>query len=156
MVAKRLDGVAVDAVADPTLASLLLAKQRELRLQLEMLVLPGLATTSSPLSIELYGAVSPALLGEAEAILDDVPHRGPTEAAVARRRRPSPPRAQAELDHYRALAPGHRVARRGARGQHRRDGLERRPAHRARRRGSPRRGSTRCSSTRSAPTSSPT
>ncbi len=61
VVAKRLDGLAVDTVADPALASLLLAKQRELRLQVEMLCCRD-SPDFLPLSIELYGAVSPTLL----------------------------------------------------------------------------------------------
>jgi hypothetical protein len=41
LAAKRLAQVPVDRVADPTLASLLLAKQRELAVQLEMLECRG-------------------------------------------------------------------------------------------------------------------
>ena len=47
MAAKRLAEVPVQEVADPMLASLLLAKQRELRLQLEMLGQPWLRAASS-------------------------------------------------------------------------------------------------------------
>ena len=103
LAAKRLAAVPVDQVADPTLASLLLAKHRELRLQLEMLECRG-STGFLALSIELYGAVGAELLAEAEAILEQVPDPGPEEgpwldaAAVAKA-------AQAELDRYRAFAP---------------------------------------------------
>jgi len=103
VVTKRLDGLAVDTVADPALASLLLAKQRELRLQLEMLCCRD-TPDFLPLSIELYGAVSPTLLREARTILDDVappgPSAGPWLDASA-----FAARAQTELDHYRSLAP---------------------------------------------------
>lgn len=100
---RRVADVPIDAVQDPTVASLLRAKARELQLQIEMLCCRGTADFRA-LSIELYGAVSPALLAEAEAILDEVPisegERGPwldAEQVVLA--------AQAELDHYRALAP---------------------------------------------------
>lgn len=100
---QRLDNVAVDAVSDATLASLLLAKQRELRLQLEMLACRG-SDDFLPLSIELYGGASPALLAEAEDILRSVPppepEGGPWLDAEAFREV-----AQAELDHYRSIAP---------------------------------------------------
>lgn len=100
---RRLDAVPLDAVDDPALASLLLAKARELRLQLEMLGCRGTPAFRA-LSVELYGAVSPALLAEAEAILEAVrvpaPDGGPWLDApqiVAA--------AQVELDRYRAVAP---------------------------------------------------
>ena len=103
LAAKRLAGLRVESVEDPTLASLLLAKQREVQLQLEMLGCRG-SDTFCALSIELYGAVSPSLLAEAETILADVPAPGPEEGpwldatAFAKA-------AQAELDRYRAFAP---------------------------------------------------
>jgi uncharacterized protein (TIGR02421 family) len=100
---RRLDQIPVDEVSDPTLASLLLAKLRELRLQLEMLSCRG-SEDFLPLSIELYGTVSPALLAEAEDILADVPTPQPdggpwldADAFVDA--------AQQELDRYRAFAP---------------------------------------------------
>ncbi|HEX2382095.1 MAG TPA: tyrosine/phenylalanine carboxypeptidase domain-containing protein [Acidimicrobiales bacterium] len=103
LAAKRLAAVPVDQVTDPILASLLLAKHRELRLQLEMLECRG-SKGFLALSIELYGAVGAELLAEAEDILEQVPEPGPEEgpwldaAAVAKA-------AQAELDRYRAFAP---------------------------------------------------
>jgi uncharacterized protein (TIGR02421 family) len=100
---QRLSDVAVDTVSDPTLASLLLAKQREVGLQLQMLACRG-SDQFLPLSIELYGAVSPALLQEAKDILATVaapgPERGPWLDADAFVKA-----AQIELDHYRAVAP---------------------------------------------------
>jgi hypothetical protein len=68
---QRLDNVVIE-VSDAALASLLLAKQRELRLQLEMLACRD-SDDFLPLSIELYGGASPALLAEAEDILSSVP-----------------------------------------------------------------------------------
>lgn len=103
LAAKRLGEVRVDGVTDPTLASLLIAKQREMQLQLEMLGCRDSAGFLS-LSIELYGTVSPALLAEADAILVGVPvpdaDEGPWLDAdgVAKA-------AQAELDRYRASVP---------------------------------------------------
>lgn len=101
--AHRLDALPVDGVRDATLASLLLAKQRELRLQVEMLACRG-SDDFLPLSIELYGSVSPSLLREANDILATVPAPEPdggpwldAEAFAAV--------AQAELDHYRTIAP---------------------------------------------------
>jgi uncharacterized protein (TIGR02421 family) len=100
---KRLDEVRVEDVSDPTLASLLHAKHRELRLQLEMLDRRG-SDDFLALSIELYGTVSPRLLGTAEEILRRVhppaSEEGPwlDAGAVCKA-------AQAELDRYRAFAP---------------------------------------------------
>jgi uncharacterized protein (TIGR02421 family) len=103
VVARRLDNLPVDVVSDPTLGSLFLAKQRELRLQLEMLCCRGTADFL-PLSIELYGAAGPALVAQAEDILESVPAPEPdggpwldAHAFVAA--------AEAELDRYRAIAP---------------------------------------------------
>jgi uncharacterized protein (TIGR02421 family) len=99
---QRLDNVVIE-VSDAALASLLLAKQRELRLQLEMLACRD-SDDFLPLSIELYGGASPALLAEAEDILSSVPppesDGGPWLDADAFLKV-----AQAELDHYRAIAP---------------------------------------------------
>lgn len=101
--ATRLAEIDVEAVGDATLASLLLAKQRELRLQLEMLACRD-STDFLPLSIELYGAVSAGLLAEAEDILATLPtpepDPGPWLHADAFVRA-----AKNELDHYRAVKP---------------------------------------------------
>jgi uncharacterized protein (TIGR02421 family) len=101
--AARLEAVPISDVDDPTVAHLLQAKHRELTLLVEML-----ACRDSPefrsLSIELFGAVTPGLLHEAETILAEVPVPSPdpgpwldADAMVQR--------AQAELDRYRAFAP---------------------------------------------------
>lgn len=103
VVQARLDAVSVESVQDSTLAHLLLAKHRELRLQAEML---GCRDSEDfrALSIELYGTVSPALLAEANALLDAVPVRPASDGlwldadALAAR-------AGAELDLYRADHP---------------------------------------------------
>ena len=101
--AQRLAEVRVHDVQDPMLASLLLAKQREIRLQLEMLTSRG-TDGFLGLSIELYGAVTPELLASARTILHDVrppaSEEGPWLDADAVRKA-----AQAELDRYRAFAP---------------------------------------------------
>jgi uncharacterized protein (TIGR02421 family) len=99
----RLRDVPLETVEDPTVAHLMQAKHRELELLLEML-----SCRDSPeflaLSIELYGAVAPGLLHEAEAILATVPvsspERGEWLDAHALLQL-----AQAELDRYRAFAP---------------------------------------------------
>lgn len=99
----QVAAVAVHAVEDPTLRSLLLAKQRELLLQMDMLECRG-RDTFLALSIELFGAVSTSLLAEAEAILTEVPpparDEGPTLDAEGFARA-----ARAELDHYRSVVP---------------------------------------------------
>ncbi len=96
----RLGAVAVERAADVALAHLFMAKRRELELQLEMLRRRG-SDDFLALSLKLYGAVSPALLGDAEALLDCVRvpafERGERLDAGAFARR-----AEAELDLYRA------------------------------------------------------
>ena len=102
LVRRRLDAVPVAEVEDPTLATILRAKQRELELQLEMLTCRGSADFLG-LSVELYGSVGPHLLAEAEVILDEIeprPDPGPLLDAAA-----IVDRAEAELDRYRAVAP---------------------------------------------------
>jgi uncharacterized protein (TIGR02421 family) len=100
---ERLSEVPVNQVDDPTLSSLLQAKQRELLLLVQMLSCRG-SDEFLALSIEQFGAVSPALLDEAETVLGDIPPPRPdagpwldAEAFVDL--------AQTELDRYRAFAP---------------------------------------------------
>jgi uncharacterized protein (TIGR02421 family) len=99
----RLADVALNEIEDPTVAHLLQAKHHELLLLVQMLSCRG-STEFLALSIEQYGAVSPALLAEAEDVLRRVPARpldaGPQLDADAFVRL-----AQAELDQYRAFAP---------------------------------------------------
>jgi uncharacterized protein (TIGR02421 family) len=103
VVADRLAKVATQTVEDATLSHLVRAKQREVALQLEMLRCRG-STDFLPLSMELYGAVSPSLLAAAEQLLDEieVPPQDGQQAldAVTFARR-----VEAELDHYRAVFP---------------------------------------------------
>ncbi|MCY7402056.1 MAG: DUF1704 domain-containing protein [Nocardioides sp.] len=67
----QLSAIEVDAVEDTTLAHLLRAKHREMELQLEMLRARD-TDDFLPLSIELYGAVSPTLREQATALLTGV------------------------------------------------------------------------------------
>jgi uncharacterized protein (TIGR02421 family) len=103
VVADRLAKVATQTVDDATLSHLVRAKAREVALQLEMLRCRG-STDFLPLSIELYGAVSPSLLATAEQLLDEieVPARDGQQAldAVTFARR-----VETELDRYRAVFP---------------------------------------------------
>ncbi|MFL6203723.1 MAG: flavohemoglobin expression-modulating QEGLA motif protein [Acidimicrobiales bacterium] len=99
----RLDEIRVDDVEDPTLASLLHAKHRELRLQLEMLDQRG-SRDFLALSIELYGTVTPRLLSTAEEILRHV-HPPALEEGPWLNAEAVCKAAQAELDRYRAFAP---------------------------------------------------
>lgn len=100
---RRLREVPVDDVEDPTVASLLRAKARELELQLEMLTCRG-EPEFRTLSVELFGGVGPRLLEEAQQILREVapeprsdgPWLGADDVVAA---------AQAELDAYRAADP---------------------------------------------------
>lgn len=97
--AARLADVDLDHVEDEQLLPLFTAKQRELELQLRMLRCRG-SDEFRLLSTQLYGAVNPALLGDAEALLavvDGTPPdrpRGLTAEEFAEC-------ARAELDHYR-------------------------------------------------------
>jgi uncharacterized protein (TIGR02421 family) len=101
--AARLAELPVNDIEDPTVAHLLQAKHRELRLLLQMLTSRGTSEFRS-LSIEAFGAVGPTLLQEAEDILQHVapsaPDPGPWLDADEFAQR-----AQAELDRYRAFAP---------------------------------------------------
>lgn len=103
LIADRLAEVPVEEVEDPTLSTLLLAKQRELQLMTEMLACRGTAEFRA-LSIEQYGAVSPGLLRQAESILEGVPRS-------AARREPFHDAdeflalARAEMGRYRQVAP---------------------------------------------------
>ena len=89
-------------VENATLGHLLRAKHREMELQLQMLRARGTADFLQ-MSVELYGAVSPALYEAAGALLLTVeppePAAGRLEAEEFRAL------AERELDHYRALDP---------------------------------------------------
>jgi uncharacterized protein (TIGR02421 family) len=98
----RLAAVATDTdtVEDPAIAYLVQAKRREFELQLQMLRRRG-TDEFLDLSLQLYGTVSPALVGDAESLLNQVPtppaERGRRLGAKAFARR-----VEVELDHYRA------------------------------------------------------
>jgi uncharacterized protein (TIGR02421 family) len=103
VVASRLAKVDIHAVEDATLSHLLLAKHREVGLQIEMLRCRG-STDFLPLSAELYGAVSPILLAAAEQLLDEIgvppDDDGPSVDAATFARL-----AEAEVDRYRQALP---------------------------------------------------
>jgi uncharacterized protein (TIGR02421 family) len=103
VVASRLAKVDIHAVEDPTLSHVLLAKHREVGLQIEMLRCRG-STDFLPLSTELYGAVSPILLAAAEQLLDEIRvptnDEGPSVDAATFARL-----ADAEVDRYRQALP---------------------------------------------------
>jgi uncharacterized protein (TIGR02421 family) len=103
VIASRLAKVDIHAVEDATLSHVLLAKHREVGLQIEMLRCRG-STDFLPLSIELYGAVSPILLAAAEQLLDEIrvpPNdEGPSVDAATFARL-----ADAEVDRYRQALP---------------------------------------------------
>jgi uncharacterized protein (TIGR02421 family) len=102
VLAKALDNIDVASVEDATLGHLLRAKHRELALQIEMLKARDTADFSA-LSIQLYGAASPELQGQAENILARV-HRteSPGDSLAAAEFLEL---AQAEIDHYREIDP---------------------------------------------------
>jgi uncharacterized protein (TIGR02421 family) len=103
-----LDGIAVADVEDATLGHLLRAKHREIGLHLDMLSARG-SDDFLPLSMDLYGPVTPELLAQAEAILDRVDASatpgpdGHTDDRVDAGRFVE--LAEAELAHYRGIDP---------------------------------------------------
>lgn len=103
LIAERLAATDLGNVQDPILATLLRDKHRELELQVQMLR-ARCTDDFLQLSVELYGAVTPALRDRAFDLLDRVPApSGRSEAqlgadefaAVAAR----------EIDHYRSVDP---------------------------------------------------
>ena len=77
VVRAELDSIDLGAVEDPVLGQLLRAKHREMELQLDML---GARDTDDflPLSVELYGGVSPTLRRQAERLLERITHTEPS------------------------------------------------------------------------------
>lgn len=104
----ELDAVAVADVEDQALGHLLRAKHRELELQLDMLEARG-TPDFMPLSIELYGTVSPGLLDQAERLLDRI--EAPPRPGAGRwlDAEEFGRLAEAELAHYRAIDPDVRL-----------------------------------------------
>ncbi len=71
VVRAELDAVDVSEVEDPVLGQLLRAKHREMELQLDMLEARD-TDDFLPLSVELYGGVSPSLRTQAETLLASI------------------------------------------------------------------------------------
>lgn len=97
-----LSEVDVSRVEDPALSSLLRSKQHEIELQLDMLLARDTPTFLT-LSIELYGAITPTLREQAEAVLNDVPVPSPQEHVINAEEFLA--LANEELNHYRSVAP---------------------------------------------------
>jgi uncharacterized protein (TIGR02421 family) len=97
----RIAAIGVDTVEDADLTYLLTAKRHELELQLEMLRSRDTARFLE-LSIQLYGTVGPALLGDAEALLEVIP-TPPSEHGERLDAETFARLAEAELDHYRTI-----------------------------------------------------
>jgi len=95
----RIDPATVE---NPTLGHLLRAKHREMELQLQMLCARG-TPEFRDMSVELYGAVTPALYERASALLlvVDPPDPGAGTLTAEEFR----DLAEQELDHYRELDP---------------------------------------------------
>ena len=73
-----MDDIDLTTVEDPVLGQLLRAKHREMELQLDMLEARD-TEDFLPLSVELYGGVSPALRKQAEALLSGITRTEPTD-----------------------------------------------------------------------------
>ena len=78
VVRAELDDIDLTAVEDPVLGQLLRAKHREMELQLDMLEARD-TDDFLPLSVELYGGVSPSLRRQAEALLSGITRTEPTD-----------------------------------------------------------------------------
>lgn len=72
VIGARLAAVDIGSVVDTSLAEIFMAKRRELSLQLRMLSVRG-SSEFRDLSVEVYGSVTPVLVGRAESILVEVP-----------------------------------------------------------------------------------
>jgi uncharacterized protein (TIGR02421 family) len=77
VVRAELDAIDPGEVEDPVLGQLLRAKHREMELQVEMLEARD-TDDFLPLSVELYGGVSPALRRQAEELLASITRTEPT------------------------------------------------------------------------------
>ncbi len=81
VVRAELHAVDPGQVEDPVLGQLLRAKHREMDLQLDMLE-ARVTDDFLPLSVELYGGVSPTLRTQAEGLLDAITETEPTGEAL--------------------------------------------------------------------------
>jgi len=77
----ELEAIDVGEVEDPVLGQLLRAKHREMELQLDMLEARD-TEDFLPLSVELYGGVSPTLRTQAESLLASITRTEPTGEAL--------------------------------------------------------------------------
>ncbi len=81
VVRAELDSVDLGAVEDPVLGQMLRAKHREMELQLDMLEARD-TDDFLPLSVELYGGVSPTLRKQAEGLLASITRTEPSGEAL--------------------------------------------------------------------------
>ena len=100
VVEEQLKGIDVSTVEDPMVRQLLSSKHRELELQVDMLRARD-TEDFLPLSIELFGNISPRLRERAEKLLDWVPDKPESIDQVDAEEFLA--LAQAEVDHYRGL-----------------------------------------------------
>ena len=98
VVRAALDDIDPGEVEDPVLGQLLRAKHREMELQLDMLEARD-TDDFLPLSLELYGGVSPSLRSQAEALLAGITRTEPTDEALDAEEFLA--LAEAEIAHYR-------------------------------------------------------
>lgn len=102
VVRAELDAVDVGEVEDPVLGQLLRAKHREMELQLDMLEARD-TDDFLPLSVELYGGVSPALRTQAEMLLASITRTEAGDEALDAEEFLA--LAEDEIAHYRAEDP---------------------------------------------------
>lgn len=102
VVRAELDAIDVGEVEDPVLGQLLRAKHREMELQLDMLEARDTADFL-PLSVELYGGVSPALRTQAETLLASITRTEASDEALDAEEFLA--LAEDEIAHYRAEDP---------------------------------------------------
>jgi uncharacterized protein (TIGR02421 family) len=102
VVRAELDAIDVGEVEDPVLGQLLRAKHREMELQLDMLEARD-TDDFLPLSVELYGGVSPSLRTQAEALLASITRTEPADEALDAEDFLA--LAEDEIAHYRAEDP---------------------------------------------------
>ncbi|KRE95343.1 hypothetical protein ASG76_06705 [Nocardioides sp. Soil774] len=102
VVRAELEAIDLGEVEDPVLGQLLRAKHREMELQLDMLEARD-TDDFLPLSVELYGGVSPSLRRQAEELLVGITRTEPTDEALDAEAFLA--LAEEEIAHYRAEDP---------------------------------------------------